>query len=228
MDSPYIGAIFIWSGTFAPRGYLYCQGQELQIQQYNALYAILGVTYGGNGTSTFKLPDLRGRLPLCVNPTNPNFLLGRFAGTSSVPAHTHAAGFTGTGGGTQSLNIPATTGNLTVSASLAAGTTAAGTATPASGANYLGGMTGKLGTNSVVFTGPYSTTKPTGATLPADVTVTGNASTAAQTVNYNTGITGGSVAVAATGVAPTDPNVLPPYLALNFIIATEGLFPPRN
>ena len=53
-----IGIIKIFAGNFAPRGWMFCQGQELPVQQYAALYSILGTTYGGNGQTTFALPDL--------------------------------------------------------------------------------------------------------------------------------------------------------------------------
>lgn len=59
-----IGIIKIFAGTYAPRGWMFCQGQMLPIQQYQALYSILGTTYGGNGVTTFALPDLRGRMPI--------------------------------------------------------------------------------------------------------------------------------------------------------------------
>jgi microcystin-dependent protein len=59
-----IGIIKIFAGTYAPQGWMFCQGQELPIQQYAALYSILGTTYGGNGQTTFCLPDLRGRMPI--------------------------------------------------------------------------------------------------------------------------------------------------------------------
>ena len=59
-----IGIIKIFAGTYAPQGWMFCQGQELPIQQYAALYSILGTTYGGNGQTTFALPDLRGRMPI--------------------------------------------------------------------------------------------------------------------------------------------------------------------
>lgn len=63
-DDCYLGEIKLFAGNFAPRGYALAQGQELNIQQYAALFSILGATYGGNGVSTFKLPDLRGRVPI--------------------------------------------------------------------------------------------------------------------------------------------------------------------
>lgn len=67
----YIGTILPWAMDFAPQGWALCQGQSLQISQYQALYSLIGVKYGGNGTTTFNLPDLRGRFPVGMGGTNP-------------------------------------------------------------------------------------------------------------------------------------------------------------
>lgn len=64
MDNPFLGAIVLFCGNFAPRGWALCNGQLLSIAQYSALFAILGTTYGGDGQRTFALPDLRGRVPI--------------------------------------------------------------------------------------------------------------------------------------------------------------------
>ena len=61
-DQPILGCIFMFAGNFAPRGYALCAGQILPISQNTALFSLLGTTYGGNGQTTFALPDLRGRL----------------------------------------------------------------------------------------------------------------------------------------------------------------------
>lgn len=60
----YLGEIRMFAGNYAPQGWMLCNGQTLQIQQYNALFAVIGATYGGNGTTTFMLPNLCGRVPL--------------------------------------------------------------------------------------------------------------------------------------------------------------------
>lgn len=60
----FIGEIRMFAGTFAPQGWLFCAGQSLDIGSNNALYSLIGTTYGGNGVSTFNLPDLRGRIPV--------------------------------------------------------------------------------------------------------------------------------------------------------------------
>ncbi len=65
MDIDYfLGGIVLFPYNFVPAGWMACQGQELQINQYNALYALLGIRFGGNGATTFKLPDLRGAEPI--------------------------------------------------------------------------------------------------------------------------------------------------------------------
>ena len=63
MDDYYLGTILLWAGNFVPRNFLACNGQSLPVNQYTALYSILGNTYGGN-TTAFNLPDLRGRVPV--------------------------------------------------------------------------------------------------------------------------------------------------------------------
>ena len=63
---PFIGEIRMFTGNFAPAGWLYCWGQTLPISQNQALFAVIGVQFGGNGTTNFMLPDLRGRIPLCA------------------------------------------------------------------------------------------------------------------------------------------------------------------
>ena len=64
MSDPFYGEIRMFAGTFAPRGWAFCNGQLLQVSQNQALFSLLGTTYGGDGRTTFALPDLRGRIPL--------------------------------------------------------------------------------------------------------------------------------------------------------------------
>lgn len=95
----YIGMISIIAFNYAPRGWALCNGQLLSIQQNQALFAILGTTYGGDGARTFALPDLRGRFPVHAgNSPWGLYSLGEQAGRESVtltpaqmPQHTHAA-----------------------------------------------------------------------------------------------------------------------------------------
>ena len=64
MDGVYLGAVFLWAPSFAPRGYAFCAGQLLSIAQNDALFALIGTTFGGDGQTTFALPNLIGRTPL--------------------------------------------------------------------------------------------------------------------------------------------------------------------
>lgn len=98
----YIGIVKLFAGTFAPRGWLFCQGQLLPIQQYNAVFALLGTQFGGDGRVTFGLPNLQGGVPLGAGTTasGATYIQGETGGNASVtllgtniPAHTH----TGTG-----------------------------------------------------------------------------------------------------------------------------------
>jgi microcystin-dependent protein len=98
MSSPFIGQIQIFPYNFAPRGWAFCNGQILPIAQNTALFSLLGTTYGGNGQTTFALPDLRGRVPNSsgTGPGLANYALGQVAGTESttlnsnqLPPHLH-------------------------------------------------------------------------------------------------------------------------------------------
>jgi microcystin-dependent protein len=102
MAQPYLGQIHMFAGNFPPLGYQLCHGQSLSIGQYQALFSIIGTTYGGDGVNTFALPDMRGRLPVhSGNSQGPGLsprVLGQTAGTETVmislaqmPSnHTHA------------------------------------------------------------------------------------------------------------------------------------------
>ena len=77
---PYVGEIRMFAGNFAPRGWALCQGQLLSVSQYDALFSLLGTIYGGDGQTTFGLPDLRGRIPIHYGPgtgLTPRPLFGR-------------------------------------------------------------------------------------------------------------------------------------------------------
>jgi microcystin-dependent protein len=123
---PLLAMIFAFGSNFAPQGYLFCSGQLLSIASNTAVFSLLGTTYGGNGTTNFALPDLRGRAPIGQGqgPGLSNYVLGQSAGIESVsllvnnlPAHTHsfnlnsAAGTTGIPGTTTYLSKGPTTGS---------------------------------------------------------------------------------------------------------------------
>jgi microcystin-dependent protein len=93
MGTPYVGEIRMFAGNFAPAGWALCQGQILAISENDVLFTLIGTTYGGDGQTTFALPDLRSRVPVHVGP---GFVQGQTAGvesvtltTSQIPAHSH-------------------------------------------------------------------------------------------------------------------------------------------
>lgn len=179
---PYLGNVTVFAGNFAPRSWMFCQGQLLDIANYDALFALIGTTYGGDGQTTFALPDLRSRVSIHAGqgPGLSNYVLGQMSGSESttllsinLPAHNH------------SLLSPIT---LKQSASTATtGTNNPTNAYPASGATeYFGSSDGtKMGSYSSVTTTPIA-----GSNQPFPI--------------------------------------LQPYLAMNYIIAVEGIFPSRN
>lgn len=130
MVEPLLSQINLFGANFAPRGWAFCQGQLLSIAQNTALFSLLGTTFGGNGTTTFALPDLRGRFPLGTGqgPGLPNINIGQMSGTpsttlliSNMPAHNHLADVTNltsipsATAATATTNIP---GNTVVPAQL--------------------------------------------------------------------------------------------------------------
>jgi microcystin-dependent protein len=108
MSQPFIGTISMFAGNFAPRGWMTCDGQLLSIAQNTALFSILGTSFGGNGQTTFGLPDLRGRVPIHwgQGPGLSTYVLGEQSGSenitltqSQMPMHTHLVGADATGNG---------------------------------------------------------------------------------------------------------------------------------
>lgn len=200
---PYIGQIQAFGFNFPPRGWSTCSGQLVGISQNTALFSLLGTVYGGNGQSTFGLPDLRGRSTIGQGqgPGLSPYDVGQMSGTESttltlnnMPIHNHLAEAT-----------PAAS-TVQITATLQANSAAGTNALPAAG-NYLAGLTGK--------TGFYATSAGTTVDL-AGVTATGTVSGGAPTITV--GAAGGSMPF----------SILSPYLALNFCIALTGIFPSRN
>ncbi len=165
----YLGQIIIFAGNFAPRGWMLCQGQILSIAQNTALFSILGTTYGGNGQTTFALPDLRGRAPISQGqgPGLSSYALGESDGTETVtldqtqiPPHPHTVAAYGDAG---------------------------------------------------------NTGKPAGSFVAS----VDNGYFASADSQMNPGMIGGG------GGNQPHGNIMP-YLAINYIICVEGLFPSRN
>jgi microcystin-dependent protein len=98
VTEPFLGEIKLLPYTFAPKGWAFCNGQILPINQNTALFSLLGTNYGGNGVSTFALPDLRGRVPIHFGqgPGLSSYVLGQVGGpetvtltSNQIPAHSH-------------------------------------------------------------------------------------------------------------------------------------------
>ncbi len=98
MSQPFIGEIRMFAGNFAPLGWAFCQGQILSISEYQTLFDLIGTTYGGDGQSTFALPNLQSRVPIHMGTgAGGTFVIGQMGGvetvtltTNQIPAHTHA------------------------------------------------------------------------------------------------------------------------------------------
>jgi microcystin-dependent protein len=123
MGSPYVGEIRMFAGNFAPLGWMFCNGALLPISEYETLFNLIGTTYGGDGQSTFALPDLRSRLPVHMGN---GFILSQMGGaeqvtllTGQIPQHTHVTQ-ANTGSGSQTSpagNVWANSTNLPYSTS---------------------------------------------------------------------------------------------------------------
>jgi microcystin-dependent protein len=117
MAQPYVGEIRMFAGNFAPAGWMFCEGQLLPISENETLFNLIGTTYGGDGQSTFALPDLRGRLPLHFGN---GFILAETGGaeeitltTNQIPVHNHtllATSNTATGSSPAGTVLAASTG----------------------------------------------------------------------------------------------------------------------
>lgn len=106
MPQPYVGEIRLFAGNFAPAGWQLCEGQLLPISENETLFQLIGTTYGGDGQSTFALPDMRGRIPVHQGP---GFVLSQTGGAEEVtltlgqiPAHTHVVAATANAGSSSS------------------------------------------------------------------------------------------------------------------------------
>ena len=118
MSQPYVGEIRLFGGNFAPRDWAFCDGRLLPISENDVLFQLIGTTYGGDGQTTFALPDLRGRVPIHwgQGPTLTNRVIGETGGVESVtltqqqiPVHTHGVPVSSTVAGSRSAvgGIPA-------------------------------------------------------------------------------------------------------------------------
>jgi len=122
LGSPYVGEIRIFAGNFAPVGWMLCQGQLLPISEYETLFNLIGTTYGGDGQSTFALPNLQSRLPVHQGTSSfgTTYIIGQVAGaetvtlsTPQIPAHSHALGVSSSQG-----NAPGPAGGVSAASTL--------------------------------------------------------------------------------------------------------------
>jgi microcystin-dependent protein len=178
MSEPFVGEIKMFAGNFAPRGWALCDGQLLAISQHDALFSLLGTIYGGDGRTTFALPDLRGRAPMHFG---------------------HGPGLTsrtlGTRGGVEAVTL--TDAQMPTHEHNVANFRASGN--PADTVDPAG--------NSLGLADVYSLATP-------DVALSAGSVSA----DPNTGATGGN----------QGHSNMPPYLAVNFIIALFGVYPSRS
>jgi microcystin-dependent protein len=142
MAEPYVGEIRMFAGNFAPAGWMFCDGQLLAISENQTLFQLIGTTYGGDGQSTFALPDLRGRLPLHQGN---GLILAEIGGTeeitltaSQLPAHSHKLQAT-----TDAASTAVPGGSVTLARALAATITPYGSDNPST--NMSTQMIGSVG-----------------------------------------------------------------------------------
>jgi microcystin-dependent protein len=174
---PFLGEIRLLSFNFAPKGWAMCAGQTMQINTNAALFALLGTFYGGNGTTTFNLPDLRSRVPVHMGqpPGRALYTIGQQAGNENItlngtqiPSHNHMVNAVNTAGNTQ---------------------------------RPIGHLLSQSIGNSTVDQRGYVAAANTTTLNPGSISNTGN------------------------NVAHTN---IQPYLAMNYCIALQGIFPSRN
>lgn len=253
MAEPYIGQVLLWAGARIPTGWHVCDGTLLPVQNFAALFSVIGTRYGGNGSSNFALPDLRSCLPFGADSrgapvdgansipwpvaTVPYLQMEFQLTPNEIPQHAHGATFTGTGGGgggplqasgTVSLPFSAsTTVNSTGTAKIAASTLSAGS----SGATANAVLATTAGPSAKIYaTGTPDTVlgNATSVSVTGSATVTGNAvGPVTLPVTGATGITGGLVTVQPFG--PGYPVTLTvPSRPMNYIIAVQGIYPSYN
>ncbi|RWX55967.1 phage tail protein [Photobacterium chitinilyticum] len=204
----FMGFVYPCAFNFAPRDYAFCAGQIILISDNQALYSLLGSTYGGDGRSTMGLPDLRGRTPVGSSrmgsplppliPIAPGEMYGVQYTTLSVaqmPTHSHVASFTPSGGGSSSGTLAVSTSN--------------GEQNAGEGSYFANGKQGFNSVKGFVASADVGTTVDIGG-----LNVSGSGS-------------GGTVAVDPTG-GSSSIDIRNPYLGMNYVIAMEGDYPPRN
>lgn len=208
---PFVGEISYVSFNFAPNGWFQCDGQLLPISQYQALFALIGTTYGGNGTTNFALPDMRGRVAVHQgqHPGGSTFAPGQTSGTenmaltvSNMPVHSH----------------PATAVSVSTSA-VAPGATATSTLKAVNGDADKKTAEGNSLANAKGTGSAYSSSAPN---------VTMNAASIETTLNNVNVTTTTNTTVTVDNAGGSQPfSIMQPYTTVNCIIAWQGIFPSR-
>jgi microcystin-dependent protein len=210
----YVGTIACFGFDYAPVGWLPCDGRLLQVSQYQVLFALLGNRYGGNGVQNFALPDLRGTFPIGFGNSayGKSYTVGQHAGTdtntlavANLPKHDHAL---------TAASLPVT-GTIEATGVLKATTQTADSGVPAQG-NMLSAVTDVGGSGAEVHI--YKAASTAQNVNLGGVSVTATPHLQVNTAGVSTGTTGSNTPV----------NNMPPYLALNFCICVQGVYPSRS
>ncbi|RWU07810.1 phage tail protein [Pedobacter chitinilyticus] len=198
MQDGTISEIRMFAADFEPKYWAFCRGQLLSINQNQALFALLGTTFGGNGTTNFALPDLRSRVAIGTGIGGngvSNWVAGQIGGaethmlvSNEMPQHTHASNLSGSG----KLSVSSAAASLT---------------TPVTGSTIASPIkaTGRSSTQLLGFNNSQPNVALSSASLNGQLTVT-NAVTGSNTAHSN----------------------MQPYLGMNYIICMMGIFPSRN
>ncbi len=201
----YLSEIRLFGGTFAPRGWAFCAGQIMQINTNDALFSLIGTTYGGNGSNTFALPDFRGRVPVGVGqgPGLPHVSLAQAWGSEThvitsneMPMHTHVVIGPGSVPVEGQINM-----NMAVNGD--------GATSEQPGGNFLA---------------------PTGGSGVYDANPSGSDTLNPNAISVDTsGLSLDVSTMQITNSGGSQPvSNMQPYLVLNYIICLEGIYPSRN
>jgi len=228
-DGVYLGEIRIFAGNFAPEGWMFCDGSSLNVHENQALYSIIGNIYGGIVNKTFLLPDLRARVPIGMGSATGRTLhdIGDFGGTETeqllinqMPRHTHSVSIKSTNPGMQvgtTVTIPA----QTVNGKFPIVTTSKGDTNIISATSALAiapDDNDSVGANINIYRAATGTDFiPIPVTIPESQIIIPSSSQQF----------GGGVTIEQTGRGDAHNN-LPPFLAINFIIAVEGTYPTKG
>lgn len=208
---PFVGEISYVAFNYAPDGWLQCDGQVLPVNQYNALFSLIGNAYGGNGSTTFALPDMRGRVPVHrgQHPGGSMFTLGQTGGAentaltvNNLPAHSHTA-----------------TATSASTSAVAPGASATSTLKAVNSDADQKNAGGNSLANAKGLNSAYSAAAPSISMNAASIETTLSGLNIATTTSTN-------VSIGSTGNSQPF-AIMQPYTVVNCIIAWQGIYPPR-